>query len=64
MVMGRIKTQQVKRIGAELQRKLPGVFKRDFDENKKLVSACGEFPSKKLRNVVAGFLTRLVKKTR
>jgi len=36
-------------------------FKKDFSKNKKLVEEVAVIPSKKLRNVIAGYLTRLVK---
>lgn len=62
--MGRIKTQQVKRIGADLRKKYPESFKVTFEENKQVVKQYADFPSKKLRNLVAGYLTRFVKKAK
>lgn len=62
--MGRIKTQQVKRIGADLRKKYPESFKVAFDDNKQVVQQYADFPSKKLRNLVAGYLTRFVKKSK
>ena len=60
--MGRIKTQQVKRTSRELFAKHSDSFKKEFDENKKLVGEFAEIRSKKLRNMIAGYVTRLVKK--
>jgi len=59
--MGRIKTQLVKRTAMKLLAKHPDKFKKDFEENKKLVEETADIKSIKLRNVIAGYLTRLVK---
>ena len=60
--MGRIKTKQVKRVTKKLVSLHADKFKTDFENNKKLVSSYADFKSKKLRNVVAGYVTRLMKK--
>jgi len=60
--MGRIKTTLIKRTGKKLLSMHPDKFKPDFTENKKAVEEVADIPSKKLRNVLAGYLTRLVKK--
>ncbi len=52
--MGRIKSKLVKRTGNSLI--LDGPFTKIFDENKKIL--LGIMPSKKIRNQVAGFITR------
>ena len=36
-------------------------FTKNFDENKKVVQEMLTAPTKKLRNVIAGYATRLVK---
>lgn len=59
--MGRIKTQLVKRTTLALYREHRERFTTTFEENKKIVSGLAEFPSKKIRNVVAGYLTRLMR---
>jgi len=60
--MGRIKTTLIKRTGKKLLSMHPDKFKSDFNENKKAVEEVADIPSKKLRNVLAGYLTRLVRK--
>lgn len=60
--MGRIKTMLIKRTVNSLIAKYPDRFKDNFEENKKLVEGVAEIQSKKLRNVIAGYITRLVKK--
>ncbi|MAG45229.1 MAG: 30S ribosomal protein S17e [Nanoarchaeota archaeon] len=59
--MGRIKTQLVKRIALKLMRMDSDRFKKDFSENKKILAEVSEINSKKLRNIIAGYLTRLVR---
>jgi len=62
--MGRIKTQLIKRTANKLIAENPTKFKTDFEENKKLVVESAEIPSIKLRNIIAGYITRLVKSRR
>ena len=59
--MGRIKTQQIKRVTRQLMSEHGSEFKKDFSENKKIVEQFVEVKSKKLRNVIAGYVTRLKK---
>lgn len=59
--MGRIKTQLIKRVAIKLVKDNPTKFKDNFDENKSLVTETAEVRSTKLRNVIAGYVTRLVK---
>ena len=57
--MGRIKSKLVKRTAnALLKRK--NQFTGDFEENKKILKV--PMPSKKIRNQIAGYITRLKKK--
>jgi len=60
--MGRIKTQQIKRVSFELIKRHSDIFKKEFTENKKVVSDFAEIRSKKLRNQIAGYVTRLAKR--
>lgn len=60
--MGRIKTQQVKRASFELFKRHNDKFKKEFDDNKKIVDNVAEIRSKKLRNMIAGYVTRLAKR--
>ncbi len=60
--MGRIKTQLIKRSSKEFISKHKDKIKDNFDENKKVVQDNAEISSKKLRNIIAGYVTRLKKK--
>lgn len=59
--MGRIKTKLIKRVSNELFRDNKDKLKTDFYENKEIVGKLADFPSKKLQNIVAGYITRLMK---
>lgn len=62
--MGRIKTILVKRVTHRLMELYGDRFTDDFEENKQIVNELIETPSRKLRNIIAGYATRLVKKSR
>ncbi len=62
--MGRIKTTLIKRTANSLIKKYPDKFTENFDENKKSVEELAEIQSKKLRNIIAGYITRLTRKER
>jgi len=61
--MGRIKTKLQKRISYEMYEKYADKFNKDFENNKKVIDQFADFPSKKLRNTIAGYITRIVKKS-
>jgi ribosomal protein S17E len=59
--MGKIKTRLIKRTAKALTEK--GIeFNEDFKKNKGILGS--EMPSKKVRNQIAGFLSRQKKKER
>lgn len=58
--MGRIKTTWIKRITHKLLKEHPESFKKDFKGNKDAVAKHAR-TTKKIRNVIAGYATRLVK---
>jgi len=57
--MGKVRTEQVKRISRELLEKYPSKFSADFEANKQLVNEYTNISSIKLRNRVAGYTARL-----
>lgn len=60
--MGRIKTKLIKRKVEELLVKHPKEFTKDFNKNKVALDKLAEIPSTKLRNVTAGYITKVVKR--
>lgn len=59
--MGRIKTQLTKRITTQLLRGHGEEFSEDFEHNKKIIPKYVELPSKKIRNTIAGYISRIKK---
>lgn len=62
--MGRIKTLMIKRVTHDLVKKHGDRFTTDFYQNKKIIDELVESQSKKLKNIVTGYTTRLVKEMR
>ncbi|MEM0010171.1 MAG: 30S ribosomal protein S17e [Candidatus Bathyarchaeia archaeon] len=58
--MGNVRPEKIKRIARELLRRYPNKFTTNFEENKKILSSIALVPSSRLRNSVAGYITRLV----
>lgn len=59
--MGRIKTTKIKRATQEIFGKHKDEISNDFSGNKEKLSQFAVFQSKKIKNIVAGYLTRLAK---
>lgn len=60
MRLGNVRPERVKRIARELLAKYPDRFTANFEENKKVLSTIAHIPSSRLRNSIAGYITRLV----
>ncbi len=61
--MGRIKTKMIKRLTYQLLAQHKDHLKMTFDENKAAISGDLSGASKKIRNVVAGYVTRKMRRT-
>lgn len=59
--MGRIKSALVKRTSRQLIEKTPEVFGSEFYGNSKALGRT--MPSKRIRNMIAGYITRIKKNT-
>lgn len=59
--MGRIKTRTVKAATRDLHDKHSDELEKDFNSNKQIVSSKMNVNSKKLKNIIAGYTTRLKK---
>ena len=62
--MGRIKTKLVKRVTEQLMQFHSNEFTDNFGKNKELINKLVSTQSRKLRNIIAGYAVRLVKKSR
>lgn len=60
--MGKVRSKLVKNTAEEVLKDFPERFSADFEKNKEAVTELLEFPSKRMRNKVAGFVTTLYKK--
>lgn len=60
--MGRIKSTQIKRITRKIFEEHREQFSADFEHNKKAVEKFVD-TSKKFRNSIAGYVTKLVKRS-
>lgn len=59
--MGRIKTTLIKKTANKLYSENPEKCKKTFEENKEVVEELLTLQSKKFRNIIAGYITRLAK---
>ena len=59
--MGRIKTRKIKRVSKELMAKYKDELTESYEENKLFINDKIKVSSKKLRNIIAGYLARLKK---
>jgi small subunit ribosomal protein S17e len=58
--MGKVKTEQIKHLAKELMTKYPDQFTTNFDDNKHMVTALTKGATTRVRNQVAGYITRTV----
>jgi small subunit ribosomal protein S17e len=56
--LGKVKTDQVKRTGKELMHRFPTTFTTSFDENKRFVDNLTKGTTTRVRNQIAGYITR------
>ncbi|MDP8012074.1 MAG: 30S ribosomal protein S17e [Thermoplasmata archaeon] len=59
--MGAIRPAVIKRVARELVMKYPDKFSGDFEANKGLVVKYTNVQTKRLRNILAGYVTRYYK---
>ncbi len=62
--LGSVRPAYVKKLSREIVDKYEHKLTLDFDENKNIISMVVELRSKKLRNRVAGYVTRLMRQRR
>lgn len=62
--MGNVYTKDIKRISMQLYDKFKDQLTTDYQSNKKIVDNYVDVMSKKVRNRIAGYLTRYVKMQR
>lgn len=55
--MGKVKTEQIKRLANELITRFPEKFSNNFEENKRAVDELTQGTTTKVRNQIAGYIT-------
>ena len=58
--LGKVRPEYVKKMARELIRLNPDKFNDDFQNNKEMVNELAHTSSLKLRNRIAGYITRLL----
>jgi ribosomal protein S17E len=59
--VGRIKTKKIKRNTREVFKDMGDLIVTDFKKNKEIINQKYHISSKKLRNIISGYCTRLKK---
>jgi small subunit ribosomal protein S17e len=57
--LGSVRTEQIKRTARELIRRFPDRFSTNFEENKRMVTMLTQGATTKVRNEIAGYVTRI-----
>jgi small subunit ribosomal protein S17e len=60
-IMGRVKSVAIKTLGDELIAEHGERFMEDFEHNKKVLEEVRPIKSKRVRNILAGYITRKMK---
>lgn len=61
--MGRIKTILIKTLGNELIREHGKKFTDNFERNKEILGTIKNVKSKKIKNILAGYITKEIKRS-
>ena len=62
--MGRVKQIAIKTLGDDIIREHADKLSPDFEKNKKALAGITEIKSKRTRNVLAGYISQQMKKSR
>jgi small subunit ribosomal protein S17e len=60
--MGRIKSTAIKNLARDILEEHGDKFSTDFEKNKKLIEGIRSIESKKIKNVVAGYITKEIRR--
>ncbi len=55
--MGKVKTEQIKRVANELMERFPDKFTNNFEDNKHAVDELTQGTTTRIRNQIAGYIT-------
>ncbi len=60
--VGRIKTVAIKVMGNQIIREHGNLFTDNFEKNKEVLNEIKDIKSKKIRNILAGYITKEIKR--
>jgi len=60
--VGRIKTVAIKVMGNQIIREHGNLFTDSFEKNKEVLNEIKDIKSKKIRNILAGYITKEIKR--
>ena len=60
LLLGKVKTEHIKRLAKDLMERFPDKFSSDFNANKHTVDVLTEGATTKVRNQVAGYITHTI----
>jgi small subunit ribosomal protein S17e len=58
--VGKVRTEQIKRLAEDLMERFPSKFSRQFENNKQSVERLTQGATSKVRNKVAGYITHVL----
>jgi small subunit ribosomal protein S17e len=61
--LGKVKTEQIKRVAKELMKRYPTKFSSNFDDNKHMVAVLTLNVTTRVRNQIAGYITQSLSST-
>ncbi|MHA1299268.1 MAG: 30S ribosomal protein S17e [Candidatus Helarchaeota archaeon] len=59
---GKVRTETIKRLATQIFERFPNEFNTDFEHNKNVLKRVTLYTSKRFRNKIAGYITRLIVK--
>jgi len=59
--MGKVRPDYIKKLARRIVDRFPKSFNSDFENNKRMVDTSADVTSAKIRNRVAGYVTKLAK---
>lgn len=60
--MGRVKTVSIKVVGNQIIKEHGKLFTDSFEKNKKVLNEIMEIKSKKVKNILTGYITKEIKR--
>lgn len=62
VIIGRIKTKDIKKISFDLIEKYPDKFSSDIEKNKEFINTLNLVEDKSVRNKISGYITHVKKR--